>query len=68
MAKDPEEFWREILSGDERRIREAVGRLAQDERGPVEDHLRRMAMEAGWTEGQRTRARAALEAMGWTVD
>lgn len=68
MDKDPEGFWREVLSGDRHRIQEAVGRLPDDERVPVEDHLRRMAEEAGWTDGQRSRARSALEAMGWTVD
>ncbi len=68
MDKDLEVFWREILSGDPHRIREAVGRLSLTDRRPVEAHLKRMASEPGWSEGQRRRARTALEAMGWKPD
>ena len=68
MDKDLEVFWREVLSGDPDRVRQAIRRLPQTDREPVEVHLKRMASEAGWTEGQKRRAQAALDAMDGMAD
>ncbi len=68
VDKDLEGFWREVLSGDPQRAREALGRLSLTDRQPVEVHLKRMVSEPGWSEGQRRRARSALEAMDWEGD
>ncbi len=68
MDKDLEVFWREVLSGDPDRVRKAISRLSPSDQQPVEVHLKRMASEPGWSEGQRRRARSALEAMGWKPD
>ena len=65
MDKDLEVFWREVLSGDPDRVRKAISRLPLTDREPVKVHLKRMASESDWTEGQKRRARAALEAMDW---
>jgi hypothetical protein len=68
LDKDLEVFWREVLSGDRDRVRKAISRLPLTDREPVEVHLKRMASKPGWTEGQKRRARAALEAMDWMPD
>lgn len=61
-SEDLEAFWAEVLSGESARIRAVLDRLESPSRRAVLDHLRRMASEPGWTEGQQHRARAALEA------
>ena len=60
MADDLEQFWADVLSADPRRIREAMAKLQEMERRAVIDHLRRMAHESGWTDGQQERAQSAL--------
>jgi hypothetical protein len=65
---DPQIFWGEVLSRDPARIRAALKRLPERERAKVEAHLRRMASEPGWQEGQRAAARAALKAVEETED
>jgi hypothetical protein len=59
-----ETFWSDLLSADPARIRSAASGLSPDERQAVVDHLRRMAAEPGWSDGQRRNARAALHALG----
>ena len=63
MALNLEPFWADLLSKDPVRIRAALDRLEPEERDAVLDHLRRMATEDGWSEGQRQRAWAALRAI-----
>jgi hypothetical protein len=55
-----ESFWGELLSKDPTRIRAALDSLGQEEQSTVLDHLRRMATQDGWSEGQRLGAEAAL--------
>jgi hypothetical protein len=60
MGDELEQFWADVLSADPRRIRQAMAELHETERRAVIDHLRTMAHESGWTDGQQQRARAAL--------
>jgi hypothetical protein len=60
---DPEEFWSEVLSEDPARVQDALRSLPSAERAGVRDHLQAMAEDAGWSAGQRRRARAALVAI-----
>ena len=62
-SADPETFWSEVLSEVPDRVRAAVASLAAEERAGVVDHLEEMASGEGWNEGQRRRARVALEAL-----
>jgi hypothetical protein len=64
MSDGLEDLWGEILSGDPTRIRSAVEHLSEAERRSVLIHLRRMALEPGWSDGQRLRAKTALESLG----
>jgi hypothetical protein len=61
-AEDPQDFWADVLSGEAPRIRAALESLEPATRQAVLAHLRRMAEEPGWTEGQQRRALAALNA------
>jgi len=61
---DPEDFWAEVLSANPDRVRRAVAGVPAEDRAAVVRHLRTMTAEAGWQEGQRNRARAALDAIG----
>ncbi len=63
-SADLEAFWSEVLSGVPERVRAAVESLAAEERASVVDHLEEIAAGEGWNEGQRRRARVALEALG----
>lgn len=58
-----EEFWAEVLSTVPGRIRSAIEHLSDVERQVVVVHLKRMAGESGWSDGQRSRAQAALKAL-----
>jgi hypothetical protein len=60
LGDDLERFWADVLSADPPRIRQAMAEHHEIERRAVIDHLRRMAHERGWTDGQQQRARAAL--------
>lgn len=64
MSDMLEAFWAEVLSSEPGRIRSALEDLSDAERRSVLVHLRRMAVEPGWSEGQRLRARTALESLG----
>lgn len=61
---DLEDFWAEVLSGVPERARAAAAGLDSDERVSLVAHLEEMASGVGWNEGQRRRARQALEALG----
>lgn len=58
-----EDFWAELLSCEQKRIVDAWGTLTRDEAAAVHRHLKKMAAESGWTETQRTNARAALDVL-----
>jgi hypothetical protein len=60
MTLGPEDFWPEVLSEDAGRVVAALSGIGRPERRAALAHLRRMASEAGWSEGQARRARAAL--------
>lgn len=62
-SADLDSFWSEVLSGVPDRVRAAVASLAAQERMSVLSHLEEMASGGGWNEGQRLRARLALEAL-----
>jgi hypothetical protein len=62
-AIEPEEFWSEVLSEDPARVQDALRILTRVERAGVRVHLQAMAEDAGWSTGQRRRARAALVAI-----
>jgi hypothetical protein len=64
MEDAPEAIWGELLSRQPERIRAAALGLTDEGREAVIAHLRRMASEEGWAEGQRASARAALGALG----
>jgi hypothetical protein len=59
-----EEFWADVLSANPDRVRSAIDDLSDTDRRSVVVHLRRMAHQAGWSEAQRLRAQAALDALG----
>jgi hypothetical protein len=61
MTLGPEDFWSEVLSEDARRVVAALLAVDHVERRAALAHLRRMASEAGWADGQSRRARAALD-------
>jgi hypothetical protein len=61
---DPEAIWGELLSRQPERIRAVALCLTDEEREAVIAHLRRMASEEGWAEGQRASAGAALDVLG----
>ncbi len=65
MELDPEleALWAEVLSRDPARVRLALIGLTEAERAGVLGHLRRMASEDGWSEGQRESSLAALAAL-----
>jgi hypothetical protein len=65
MELDPEleALWGEVLSRDPARILLALDGLTEAERAGVVSHLRRMASENGWSEGQRESSLAALAAL-----
>jgi len=63
MSDMLEDFWAEVLSDEPIRIHSAIEGLSAGERRSVIVHLRRMAGEPGWSDGQRLRAQAALECL-----
>jgi hypothetical protein len=65
MELDPEldALWGDVLSRDPARILLALDGLTEAERAGVVSHLRRMASEDGWSEGQRESSLAALAAL-----
>jgi len=58
-----EDFWSEVLSNEPRRVRAALAEVTAAERESVIRHLQRMAVEPGWSDTQRVRAQAALDAL-----
>jgi hypothetical protein len=60
MTGSPESIWAEILSEEPARIRAALRALGEAGRQTTLAHLKRMAMEEGWSEGQARRALSAL--------
>jgi hypothetical protein len=63
LSKNLESFWAEILSKDREKILAVIRSLSEDEQQAVVEHLERMAHETGWSEGQRTRAKTALNVL-----
>jgi hypothetical protein len=63
MPDTLDEFWTDVLSREPAQVRSAMRKLSVDERRSVIAHLRRMVVDAGWTDGQRDRARAALDTL-----
>ena len=59
-TSNPEQLWEEILSEDAAQVLPALRALSVEESVSILAHLRRMAHETGWSEGQARRARAAL--------
>jgi hypothetical protein len=59
-APNPEQLWEEILSEDAAQVLPALRTMGVEERAAILAHLRRMAHETGWSDGQARRARAAL--------
>ncbi len=59
-APDPEQLWAELLSEDAAQIVPVLRAMGAEERAAILAHLRRMAHEAGWSDGQARRAREAL--------
>jgi hypothetical protein len=55
-----EAVWEALLSEEPPRIRRAWLDLPDDEASAVLEHLKRMATEPGWAEGQRQSAATAL--------
>ena len=62
------QFWAEVLSQDPDRVRAAFKALPEVDAAGVVEHLRRMATEDGWQDGQRQGARAALAHIGTPGD
>lgn len=60
VAPDPEQLWAELLSEDAAQVVPALRAMGAEERAEILAHLRRMAHETGWSDGQARRARAAL--------
>jgi hypothetical protein len=60
LSQNLESFWAEILSKDREKILAAIRSLSEDEQRAVVEHLKQMAHETGWSEGQRIRAKTAL--------
>lgn len=60
MTLGPEDFWPEVLSEDAERVVAALLAVRVSERRAALAHLKRMAREPGWSDGQARRARAAL--------
>jgi len=58
-----EEFWTEVLSNEPHRVRAALTEVTAAERESVIHHLQRMVGEPAWSEVQRVRAQAALDAL-----
>jgi hypothetical protein len=63
LSRNLETFWAKILSEDREKILTAIRSLSEDEQRAVVDHLKRMAHETGWSEGQRSRAKTALSVL-----
>ena len=60
MTADLERLWEDLLSEDAGRVLAALLSLPRQDRESALEHLRGMANEAGWSDGQARRARAAL--------
>jgi hypothetical protein len=60
MTANPEQLWADLLSEDAALVVAALLAVNGGERAAALTHLRRMAHEAGWSDGQARRARAAL--------
>ncbi len=63
MDAELESLWANLLSEDADQILAAWKGLDADEQAAIQAHLRRMATEEGWTDGQRIAAQAALAAI-----
>jgi hypothetical protein len=59
-----EDLWRSLLSGKPALIRAAWEALDAEERASVRNHLQAMIRDAGWQDGQRRAALAALQCAG----
>ncbi len=57
---NPEQLWADILSEDAAQVLPALRAMGVEDRAAILAHLRRMADETGWSDGQARRARAAL--------
>jgi hypothetical protein len=62
MHNDLERLWADLLSEDASQVVDALLNLPRAQRQAALDHLRTMASETGWSEGQARRARFALTA------
>ena len=60
MTAELEQLWADLLSEDAGLVLTALLSLPREDRVGALAHLRGMANEAGWSEGQARRARAAL--------
>jgi len=57
---DPNQLWKDLLSGDPEKIRAAWSTLTPDERESIRGHLERMARGSDWQPVQRKAAETAL--------
>lgn len=55
-----EQFWSDVLSEAPNRVIVRLAALDEPDRQAILQHLKRMAEEPGWSEGQRRRAAFAL--------
>ncbi len=60
MAASLEQFWSDVLSETPERVTPQLAALDEVDRQAILLHLRRMAAEPGWSQGQRRRAAVAL--------
>jgi len=60
MTSGLEQLWADLLSEKPPRVIGALLGLSPEEREAALAHLRTMAHEPGWSEGQARRARSAL--------
>jgi hypothetical protein len=63
IPTDLEDLWNNLLSCQPELIRSAFASLDLTNQKLVQEHLKRMAEEAGWQPEQRDSARAALKAL-----
>jgi hypothetical protein len=63
VSRNLESFWAEILSNEPSRITAAFLSVSEEEQKAVIEHLKRMVEENGWSEGQSSNARAALDCL-----
>jgi hypothetical protein len=58
-----ENLWKDLLSRETVKVREAFARLEYEEQQAVLKHLERMLVDEGWHPEQRASAKAALQAL-----